>query len=153
MFPRTRATRFQCASASAAVLVLGGHGGEVARYYDSNTPWTQCAIVNFVFKLADCCGPAGSVQPCNGECGVDSGIGASGHFDHNELAAADYDIVRGEINAGRPMGIWVSWATGGVHCPAIGGYWDYTDITGLHPIVHVEDPGYGPSDVWYSDMI
>ncbi len=48
----------------------------VAKNSDSNTPCTQCAIVDFVFKLGDCCGPAASVQPCNGESGVNSEIGA-----------------------------------------------------------------------------
>jgi hypothetical protein len=132
-------------------------GCGVAHYYEPDSTWTQCEIVNVVFKAIhsldlECCGPEGSQMPCNGQSGVDQSLSHTNHWAGNG-PVADFGTVGQQIKMGRPIAVWIAWSGGGGHIVAIGGYRTIETITGFLEYVHVEDPAYGPSDIGYDELV
>jgi hypothetical protein len=121
-------------------------GDGVAHYYDKTSTWTQCLIANANLNRSDCCGN-GASGPCNVYGFLNDALTAVGHYDHMAAQVASFQVVEGEVGAGRPLGVRVAWSGGGAHFLAIGGFRDLPDN-----YLHVEDPWYGPSDIAHATL-
>lgn len=117
----------------------------IARYYDPNSTWTQCAMANGQLDRSDCCG-AGASGPCNVYGFLDGSLKRAGHLDHMEGGTVPYDGVRGQMLARRPLGIRVAWSGGGAH---------FVAATGVEEgdLVVVSDCGSGTTSVVAYDTL
>jgi len=113
----------------------------VARHYDARTTWTQCRMVGAEKQVDTCC-EDGSSAACNQPNVLDAPLSRAGALDHKDRGRADFDTIRREIDAGRPLAWRVGWSGGGGHFAVIEGYQEAGDEW-----VAVEDPWYGASDV------
>jgi len=115
----------------------------ISRYYDPNSPWTQCAIANSAFNRVDCCNNPGL---CNISSSLDAGLTATGN-----LAFAGgpvtKDSIAGELGAGNLVCVHISWPGGGGEIGIIFGYAEFAGPEDNHFFI------YGPAsgdvvDVW-----
>jgi hypothetical protein len=114
----------------------------VSCYYNGSSSWTQCRLVNAELNQAGCCVHGGSSQ-CNNPWYPEQSLTRTGNLDRMDGAAASFDQVDTEIDAGRPLGVRIAWAGGGGHAVAVAGYLQGTG--GNH--LAIADPWYGASDV------
>jgi hypothetical protein len=126
-------------------------------FYEPTSTWKQCQIVNAVFKKIhnldlDCCGPDGSKSPCNGQAGVDQSLDLTHHWNQDYYEALGFGAIVAEIGSLRPIAVGIQWSGGGAHFVAIGGFQVLFGTAGAQLVVHVEDPGYGPSNVSYTTL-
>ena len=119
----------------------------VARFYDSDSRWTQCRIVNRDLDRDDCCAD-GAGGPCDVYGYLERALGTVGHLERMTTGAAGPKQVASDIEARRPIGARVAWSGGGAHFLALGGWRELPE-----PYVHVEDPWYGSSDVPYATLV
>jgi Papain-like cysteine protease AvrRpt2 len=118
----------------------------VSRHYDQQTGWTQCKMVNAEKGLQACCEDGSSVA-CNKPNVLDSPLNRAEVLDHKQDGSAAYDMIRQEIDAGRPLAWRIGWSGGGGHFAVIEGYQSSGEEW-----VAVEDPWYGVSDVAVSTL-
>jgi hypothetical protein len=78
---------------------------------------------------------------------LDKALGVVSCFDHWDGNVAAFQVVDDEVDAGRPVGVRVSWSGGGAHFLAIIGY-----LEDVQNYVAVDDPIYGKSDARYDTM-
>jgi Papain-like cysteine protease AvrRpt2 len=111
----------------------------VARYF-GDSRWTQCAVVNAELDEDSCC-TNGSSPNCNKPWRLDRALERVDALEDKDDGAPDFDAVRDEIDAGRPVGVRIGWSGGGGHFVVIEGYrHDERSVA-------VEDPWTGSSDV------
>jgi hypothetical protein len=119
----------------------------VSSYYDSQAGWTQCAMVNAQKGLTTCC-EDGSSEPCNTPNVLSGPLRRADVLDRKEQGSVDYEAVRREIDAGRPLGVRVEWGdTHTGHFIVIEGYQRSGDER-----VAVEDPFAGPFDLSFATL-
>jgi Papain-like cysteine protease AvrRpt2 len=112
----------------------------VAGHYEQ-TAWTQCTMVNAEKGLTTCC-EDGSSKACDQPNVLDSPLSRAEVLDHKQSGPVGYDLIRQEIDAGRPLAWRIAWNGGGGHFAVIEGYQNSGDEW-----VAVDDPWYGASDV------
>ena len=113
----------------------------VARYYDPNMTWTECALVGAELGRNDCCG-AGGPGPCNQPNVLDAPLRRVGHLNNMIGGTTSRDNLQRELRAGRPVCARTAWSGGGAHFVAITGY-------APGDLIEVDDPISGVSDVDY----
>ena len=111
-------------------------------YYNQNSSWTQCKLVNDAFGLTTCCQDGGSSQ-CNRPWYLGNALSITGNFDHMVSSPQTLDVVQAQANEARPLGVGIGWRHGGGHAVALVG-------VGNNSMVAVEDPWYGPSFISYN---
>ncbi len=115
----------------------------VSAFFDSNTSWTQCTIVNAELDRSDCCSH-GSSANCNRPWYLDRALSRTGNLQTWSTGARALTDVIDEVNAERPLCARIGWSGGGGHFLAIDGY--NCELA----MVAVDDPWYGASDVTLS---
>jgi hypothetical protein len=118
----------------------------VAAFYEPNTRWTQCAIVNAEKGLSTCC-EDGTSAACNQPNVLDGPLSRVALLDHMQAGSVAYGVLGGEIDAGHPVAWRIGWSGGGGHFAVIEGY----QSSGAEWIA-VDDPWYGPSDLAVSTL-
>lgn len=111
-----------------------------ARYYDPQSTWTQCAVVNAELGVAMCCENGGDAA-CNQPWYLDRALGRVGRFGVMANSKATWEAVTHEIDERRPLGVRIAWNGGGGHFVVVSGY-----ETGAETI-DVRDPWFGDSSV------
>lgn len=112
----------------------------VSRFFNPNSTWTQCTVVNSELGRSDCCAQ-GSSSNCNKPWFLDSALSRTNNLQSTSSGSANMTEIAGEINSNRPICVRIGWAGGGGHFLAIDGY--NTAIS----MISVDDPWFGASDV------
>lgn len=118
----------------------------VSAYYDPQTGWTQCTMVNAEKELTICC-ENGSSTECNQPNVLDAPLSRADVLDHKQQGSVGYDMIRQEIDAGRPLAWRIRWNGGGGHFAVIEGYQGFGDEW-----VAVDDPWFGAIDLPVSTL-
>lgn len=118
----------------------------VAAHYHPQTGWTQCTMVNAEKGITTCCEDGSSVA-CDQPNVLDNPLNRAEVLDHKQKGPAAYDVIRNEIDAGRPLAWRIGWSGGGGHFAVIEGYQRIGDEW-----VAVDDPWYGASDLAVSTL-
>ncbi len=120
----------------------------VSAYYDLETEWTQCTLVNAEKGLTSCCDD-GSSEECDQKSPLDAPLRRADVLDHKQHGSVGYDVIRQEIDAGRPVAFRVRWSGGGGHFAVIEGYQSVGDEW-----VAIEDPepGYDATDLAFATL-
>jgi hypothetical protein len=131
----------------------------IANFYEGEGVWSQCKLAMKVFATNDCCkateviglggrvitwditvnGDYNKTQPAN------VGLAETGHHESTgpNNQKISFDLVRQEINAGRPILIalaYSGWFINGGHGVIITGY---NDTDPKNPTIEVRDPAPG----------
>jgi len=112
----------------------------ISAFFNPNTQWIQCRLVNAELGRSDCCNN-GSSNDCNKPWYLDKALTRTGNLQSFSAGAASIEDILKEIENGNPICVRIGWHGGGGHAVAIEGY-NY-DLN----MVAVEDPWYGSSDV------
>ena len=112
----------------------------VSAFFNPNTTWTQCAIVNAELGRNDCC-TNGSSANCNKPWYLDRALTRTGNLVSMSSGAGTLSDVEQEIDNNRPLCVRIGWNGGGGHFVALDGYNHASNM------VAVDDPFYGASDV------
>lgn len=118
----------------------------VSRYYTPWSGWTQCDMVNQEKGQTTCC-QDGSTSACNQPHVLDAPLARADVLNFMQGGTVAYDVVRDEIDAGRPVAWRIGWSGGGGHFAVIDGYQRFGAEW-----VAVDDPWYGASDVALSTL-
>ena len=110
-------------------------------YYDASSPWTQGSIVNDQFGQTTCTFN-GSAPACNRPWYLDVALTRTGNLAQTQPNYVSIDLLRGEVDGGRPIAVRVGWATGGGHFLTLLGYSDEN-------WVEIQDPWFGQSTLDY----
>ena len=112
-------------------------------FYRATSGWTQCKVANGALSLGDCCD-----SPVPGACNVtwflDSALSVTGNF-VSRTGVSTYDMVKSELEAGRPVGARVGWSGGGGHFMVIHGCTILQILGAGIPLFAIDDPIYGKS--------
>lgn len=113
----------------------------VNRFYKPATDWTQCKVASAEQNINSCCN-----TPLPGGCNVywylDKSLVRVSCYNRMEGAAATtWEMIKAEIQAGRPVGVRTAWSGGGAHFLVIYG----VQSLGLTKYFMVDDPIYGKS--------
>lgn len=116
--------------------------GTASSFYDQASRWGQCRIVNAELTQTACC-TDGASAACNRPWYLNKALERTGNLASWSAGAASWQIVRRELDKGRPVGARIGWSGGGGHFVFLTGY--STGRDGNQ--VHVEDPWTGSSTV------
>jgi len=120
----------------------------VSAYYDPQSDWTQCTMVNAEKELTTCCRD-GSSDACNQENVLDKPLSRADVLDHKQRGSVGYDVIREEIDAGRALALRIRWSGGGGHFVVIEGYQSFGDEW---VAIDDPDPGYTAVDLSFSAL-
>ncbi len=118
----------------------------VSAYYDPQTSWTQCTMVNAEKGLSICC-EDGSSDACNNPNRLDHPLNRADVLDHKQAGPIGYDTIGKEIDAGRPIALRIGWSRDGDprhqrgHFAVIDAYESSGDQW-----IAIDDPWWGPWD-------
>ncbi len=105
-------------------------------YYDANSGWTQCTLVNAELGQTTCCANGATVA-CNQPWILDGALSRTGNLDRWQAGTQPAAAIGAELLAGRSLGVRIGWAGGGGH---------FVIINGLEgDMVVVSDPAFGVS--------
>ena len=119
----------------------------VARYYNPESKWTQCAVANRKLGRRDCCG-----NGVNGKCNVTGHLKESlalvRHAERRpelkSIGRISFNRVQREIDAGRPLGVRTQWrGSESAHVLVIMGYHSEFEL------LSIEDSLFGSSHWHY----
>ena len=114
----------------------------VRYYFVPTSSMTQCEAANQILQRTDACATPGRAE-VNKPWYLDDALDRLGHLGQPIITSPlPWSQLKSEIAAQRPVGCRTGWAGGGGHFMCIDGYLD-----GSTPMVAVDDPIYGPSDV------
>jgi hypothetical protein len=125
-----------------AATSLGVH-----KYYDRSDNTTQCQAANLILGRNDACNnpvPAAANVPHFLDDSFNDFGNMSGSIVGGTLSFAD---VKGQVDAGRPLGTRIGWAGGGGHFMVIEGYRDGGTAATREVAIH--DPIFGESQYVY----
>jgi hypothetical protein len=119
----------------------------VSRFYEAQSPWTQCRLVNSELGLTNCC--SGASAACNQPWYLEFGLQRVKHLAVKLGSSVSFADVGSELEARRPLACWIRWPDGTGHFVVLNGY--ATDFGATPPAqwVSVQDPRYGHSDYPY----
>ncbi len=110
----------------------------IARFYETQSSWTQCAIVNLELGQTVCCAE-GSASTCNRPFVLEAALALVDHLGRDFAGPLAFADITAEIDAGRPIGVCIDWTGGGGHFVSIDGYSREDEM------VEVRDPMFGAS--------
>lgn len=116
----------------------------VAHYYDANSPWTQCKMVNAQKGRSDCC-QHGNSSACNQPGYLDQALDTCGHLSEWNEGKTSIGSMLSKLGVNNPVGIRVAWGGGGAH-------FIFAFGAELPNTVLVDDPIYGPSVLPYDTL-
>jgi hypothetical protein len=105
-----------------------------SRFYNAQTTWSQCRLVNSELRVGTCC-QNGSSSTCNKPWYLDRALRRTANLNRVESDAVSRADVLAEIESDRPLCARVGWRGGGGHFVVISG------IVG--DIVTIDDPWEG----------
>lgn len=116
----------------------------VSGFFDTNSQWTQCGVASSCL-MSSCCTAPG---PCNCTHTLDDPLSRTGNLQGPPFFGSDTtNGLQSEIDQGRPVCCFISWAGGGGHFVAISGYnWSTGDV-------FIEDPLYGRATIPFSTFV
>lgn len=124
----------------------------VARYYDPNTPWTQCTIATDLlaeFKhVTSCCSNGVPKSVCNVTWYLNSALNCIDHLSEVKSPAASPTKLKLEIGAGNPVGVYIDEADADGHFVALTGH-----SVGAAQFVSLQDPYAGHRIVSYQGFV
>jgi len=98
----------------------------VSDYYIGLSVNRQCSLANTLLARLDCCGGSSSQTGPPSQCDVTGKLSVAlslvGNYDHLTREPLDFQTVRGEIDAGRPVCARFEQDGGGGHIQVIYGY-------------------------------
>ncbi len=115
-----------------------------AHFYDPNSHWTQCEMVNAQKKLTTCCADGGS-NACNKPGYVGDALNTCNHLAGSAGGATAYPAIISQMANRNPIAIRIGWSGGGGHAIAVTGVQD-------DDMVVVDDPIYGHSVITYDTL-
>ena len=92
----------------------------VARYFDAQSPWSQCSLAAAELAKTQCC-QSGSSAACNQPWYLDRALTRVQHFGAL-FPALPFGSVAAEIDANKPIGARIAWNGGGGHFTILAGY-------------------------------
>ncbi len=122
-----------------------GVSTSVALFYEPESGYTQCAVVNAQLKQTTCC-QDGASEACNQPWQLELALDYVGHLDRDFSERPTLPHIAEQVDAGKPVGLCINWTGGGGHFVVIDGY---DETNGL---IDVEDPWFGHSVVSYDSF-
>jgi hypothetical protein len=119
----------------------------ISRHHEPSSAWTQCLIADAEFGVNFCCDD-GSCRACNRPHPVGSALMRTGNFDRFLNRAVDFDEVKAEVAAGKPVCVSIDWQPRGGHAAVISGY---VEAGGARYVV-VQDPLHGESTCEFQEF-
>ncbi len=113
-------------------------------FFDSNSQWTQCTLVNAELGQSTCCNN-GSTSACNRPWYLDRALGRTGNLSSLTGSAEPFATIQQQNGQGRPLGARIGWSGGGGHFVMLTG-------TGNNQTLTVQDPWYGTSTSTYNSF-
>jgi hypothetical protein len=135
----------------------------VSQFYDPNSSWTQCAVVDAELGQNTCC-TTGNTAACNQPWFLDRALTRVGCLQSMSGGALSFATVRSLMNADTPPCARQGWAGGGGHfmaivcCFQVGGLLGATGGVGsaggpAAQQLKISDPWYGDSIVDYATFV
>jgi Papain-like cysteine protease AvrRpt2 len=85
----------------------------IEMFYNPNSAWTQCTLVNAEFGLNNCCGDAGAVSPCNNGNWPTGSLRRMNHLREELFRPLTPVEVAAEMARSQPVGVDTHWQVGG----------------------------------------
>ena len=124
----------------------------IEKFYDANSAWTQCTLVNDQFRLNNCCGDAGRVFPCNNGNWPTESLRRMNRLREELLRAMTLPEVAAELAKSQPVGVDTHWQWGapggGGHIVVIRGRFE----SGGTEWLRIHDPWDGFVDVTFNNF-
>lgn len=121
----------------------------VAQFYEPSGTVSQCGLADGELHRTDCC-TTGAGGPCDVYGDLASSLYRVGHLKKWDIAKpSGFPSVVAEVDASRPLCARIAWHSGGAHFVALVGYLPAEESGAGAPLVAVEDPWFGSSDVPY----
>jgi len=121
----------------------------IANYYAPGSGATQCSLANWAFRLTICCMEGGPAV-CNQPYPLSNALLHYDRLNTYSAGAISFNVVKAQLDAGRPVGVTITWIVeGGTHVVVITGY-DDTDPA--MPVITLEDPWMGTTVVQYANF-
>lgn len=117
----------------------------VSLFYDPESGWTQCSVVNAGLKETTCCKDGGS-DTCNQPWQLELALGLVGHLNRDFGERLPMEAIAQEIDRTRPIGLCIDWTGGGGHFVVVDGY---DRKAGK---IDIKDPLFGHSVVAYDSF-
>jgi hypothetical protein len=114
----------------------------VSLFFDSQSGWKQCKIVDEALDVTVCCNSTfASSTNCNQQWYLNKALDIMGHLSKLEKGAQSFKLIAKEIEEGRPLGCLIKWdgGNGGGHFVVISGV--NTDENSLD----IDDSWNGPT--------
>lgn len=128
----------------------------ISFFFDSNTPWTQCKIVNTCFAATrgktDCCKDGLSIL-CDRPGSLSQALTTVQNLASFNSGSPMLDDIRAQISSGKPVGLMINWSGGGAHFIAVTGVGPEEPAGTDQTMVAVEDSLNGPSYITYATLI
>ena len=96
----------------------------ISIFFDPNSGWTQCKMVNKSFGETICCNASSaSSDTCNRQWYLNKALEETGNLSQLVKGPQSFDDIAKEIQAGRPLGCLIKWdnGDGGGHFVIISG--------------------------------
>jgi|ERR1019366_3886570 hypothetical protein len=129
------------------LLCWAAVAASIARFYNPQSPWTQCGIANQILHSTACCH---SMPSCNQESFLESALQATAHLATPPVFRLTFQQVRDELDRQRPIGIRIAFSISVGHFVAVCGYNDA--IVGEETVT-LSDPTGLNHDVLYADLL
>jgi len=114
-----------------------------SHYYESQSRWEQCGVVNEELGVATCCDNGGD-DSCNQPWYLDRALQRVGRFGAMSAEKAAWATLSQEVDARRPLCLRIGWNGGGGHFVVVSGYDTAAEM------IDVKDPFFGDSSVTYA---
>ncbi|MCP4221491.1 MAG: hypothetical protein GY765_43105 [bacterium] len=116
----------------------------VSGFYDKNSTWTPCKVVNTALEQSTCC-QDGATKECDIPWYLDRSLKITGNFVSFAKGDETIDTVLEQLNGNKPLGIRMAFGQAG----------HFIMITGVganKEMVAVEDSYFGPSYIKYDTL-
>jgi hypothetical protein len=125
----------------AAVSVTVDH------YFSPGSTSTQCRVARNVLGVTQCCSDP---DVCNTPAKLQTALTAVRKLKDTLTRPLEFDEIRQEIEAGRPVCVRIGWSGGGAHFVMISGY--RLSASGAK-LVEVADPLFPNSTILYDVLV
>jgi hypothetical protein len=98
-------------------------GAAVSLHYPAPRYSQPCALVNDELSQTTCC-QDGISSDCNRSWYLDSALKRTGNLASTAPRPLGIAEIKGEVDAGRPIGVRIEWGDGSGHFVALAGYDD-----------------------------
>jgi hypothetical protein len=123
----------------------------ISHFYDANSLWTQCSLVNDVFKsIMDCC-KNGRTASCDRVGRLDTPLRLTGNLSSMSPGPVPLSGIDSEIGNGRPLACRIVWRDGVGHFVVLQGTKQSYGSPTMNS-VEVKDPKFGSSTYSYGSF-